>query len=83
MVFRRDAINAMRPADPGKIRTCADSYLAPAAHMLGGTVRLERVLGNYRLHGTNSWANHRFMGQGNELGKANSETVDAIRLAPG
>lgn len=81
MMFRRDAIDVMRPNDPNGIPICADSYLAPAAHMLGGTVRVERVLGSYRLHAANAWARRQFVGQGSELGKAAPEWIAAIRAA--
>jgi len=81
MAFRRIAIEAMRPANPEDLRICADGYLARAAHMLGGTVRLERALGFYRLHDGNSWANSRFFGGGTRSGNAPPGLNSAIRSA--
>ena len=81
MVFRRDAIRAMRPLDTEKIRHCADSYLAPAAHMLGGTVRIEHVLGSYRLHSKNGWAHQRLFGDACRMGQAPEATEKAINTA--
>jgi glycosyltransferase involved in cell wall biosynthesis len=81
MMFRRDAIVAMRPPDPGRIRICADTYLALAAHMLGGTVRLERVLGSYRLHANNGWAKQRVLGEGSLLGNVSPEIAKGVRAA--
>jgi glycosyltransferase involved in cell wall biosynthesis len=79
MVFRRDALEMMRPARPERIRLCADAYLAQAAHMLGGTVRLERVLGGYRLHGSNGWAKQRLLGVGSEVGRMDPDLAATIR----
>jgi GT2 family glycosyltransferase len=81
MVFRRIAIEAMRPANPEELRVCADGYLARAAHMLGGTVRLERVLGSYRLHGGNAWANSRFFGGGIKSGCVPPAVAEAVQSA--
>ena len=79
MMFRRDAIEAMRPDTPELIRHCADAYLAPAAHMLGGTVRLERVLGSYRLHKNNGWAHSRLLGDNCQTGATSADTDARIR----
>jgi glycosyltransferase involved in cell wall biosynthesis len=79
MMFRRDAIVAMRPPDPTQIRICADYYLAHAAHMIGGTVRLEKVLGSYRLHNTNGWAKKNVLGEGTELARLSAEVAEGIR----
>ena len=68
MMFRRSVVEAVRPPDPKRIPICADIYLARAAHFLGGTVRLERVLGSYRMHGANAWANGQLLGDGTPLG---------------
>ena len=81
MMFRRDAIDAMRPLDPAQIRHCADAYLAPAMHMLGGTVRIERVLGSYRIHRNNGWANNRLLGSNCRTGTTPPAIDDQIRLA--
>ncbi|WP_457940595.1 glycosyltransferase family 2 protein [Mesorhizobium sp. 10J20-29] len=81
MMFRRDAIQAIRPLDTDRIRHCADAYLAPAAHMLGGTVRIEHVLGSYRLHSNNGWAHQRLLGDACRMGLAPEATDKAVRAA--
>jgi glycosyltransferase involved in cell wall biosynthesis len=81
MVFRRDALEAIRPDRPGDIRISADLYLAFGAHFLGGTVRLERVLGAYRLHGANAWAAKRFLGDAASIGVGTSADEAASRFA--
>jgi hypothetical protein len=81
MVFRRDALEAIRPDRPGDIRISADLYLAFGAHFLGGTVRLERVLGSYRLHGANAWAAKWFLGDAATIGPGSAADEAAARLA--
>lgn len=81
MMFRRDALEVMRPVDSGQIRICADTYLAHGAHMLGGTIRLERVLGSYRLHAANGWAKCNLIGAGSQIGCVSPETTERIRAA--
>ena len=81
MVFRRNAIAALRPASPEKIRISADYYWAFGAHMIGGTVRMERALGYYRIHGTNLWANNGYFGSGSALGFLKPEITETIRSA--
>jgi glycosyltransferase involved in cell wall biosynthesis len=81
MMFRRNVLDIMRPGNPEDIRICADAYLALSAHILGGTVRLERVLGCYRIHPTNSWATGQFFGQGSHLGEMTRETRMVVREA--
>jgi FkbM family methyltransferase len=79
MMFRRNAIAALRPASPEKIRIQADSFWAYGAHMLGGTVRLERALGYYRLHGANSWANSGYFGSGSRMGVEDADVAATIQ----
>ena len=81
MVFRRSLIDLMRPENSNEIRICADDYWAHAAHALGGTVRLERALACYRIHGSNSWAKNIFIGESAELGRVDEQTQRRIRLA--
>jgi hypothetical protein len=81
MVFRRQALEAMRPFDPAQIPICADYYWAHAAHLLGGTVRLERALGSYRVHGGNSWASAQLFGEGSRPGDAPAGMSAQIRSA--
>lgn len=79
MMFRRDAIDAVRPADGATIRWGADGYLARAAQIVGGTVRLEKSLGRYRIHRDNRWAYGRLLGAGHLMGRPDAEREKAIR----
>ena len=81
MVFRRSLIDLMRPANSDDIPICADDYWAHAAQALGGTVRLERALACYRIHGSNSWAKNIFIGESTALGSVDAQTQRRIRLA--
>lgn len=81
MVFRRDAVDAIRPESGEAIRISADAYLAPAAHIVGGTVRLEKRLGRYRIHPDNGWAHGRLIGAGQPMGAVNPEREKAVRRA--
>ncbi|MEW9836174.1 glycosyltransferase family 2 protein [Mesorhizobium marinum] len=81
MMFRRDVLSIIRVPDPDRIRMCADEYLAFAAHMLGGSVRIEQVLGSYRLHPKNGWADGRIIGSNAPLGATRPDTGKAIREA--
>ncbi|ESY07253.1 glycosyltransferase [Mesorhizobium sp. C386A] len=81
MMFRRAPLEIMRPSDPDEIKICADGYMARAAHMIGGTVRIGRALGSYRLHGGNGWADGRILGTGVGLGRMSPDTEIAIRRA--
>ncbi|OBQ67231.1 hypothetical protein A8146_06950 [Mesorhizobium loti] len=49
--------------------------------MIGGTVRIERALGSYRLHGGNGWADGRVLGAGIGLGRMSPDTEMVIRRA--
>jgi hypothetical protein len=77
LMFRRTALNVLRPARPERIRMCADYYLAVGAHMLGGTVRIERSLGCYRLHGGNAFSRNLLLGGRTSLGTTLPETEAA------
>jgi glycosyltransferase involved in cell wall biosynthesis len=81
MMFRRNVLEAARPKDPAAIPISADAYLARIAHAIGGTVRIERRLGCYRLHGGNLWAKNAFFGAGSRLGDGKFELELSIRLA--
>ncbi len=55
MMFRRPALDLMRPHKRLPYPGSADSYLAQGAHLLGGSLFLNRPL-VYRLaHGSNAW----------------------------
>ena len=69
MMFRRAVLEVLRPARPERLRICADRYLARVSHMLGGTVRIERSLGCYRLHGRNGFAKNPLLGARTAFGR--------------
>lgn len=77
LMFRRSVLETIRPARPERLRICADFYLARAAHMVGGTVRMEQTLGHYRLHGANAFSRNLLLGDRSELGKTAPEIVAA------
>jgi GT2 family glycosyltransferase len=79
MIFRRTVLETLRPARPEQLRICADLYLARGAHMLGGTVRIERSLGCYRLHGKNGFARNSLLGARTALGKPPKDIAVAAR----
>ena len=79
MMFRRTVLETLRPARPEQLRICADLYLARGAHMLGGTVRIERSLGCYRLHGKNGFARNSLLGARTAFGRPPREIAIASR----
>ena len=77
MMFRRAALEILRPARPERLRICADRYFVVGAHLLGGTVRIERSLGCYRVHDSNGFARNKLLGSGSALGRLAREIVVA------
>lgn len=55
MMFRRPALLVMRPNKPLPYKRQLDAYLAPGAHMLGGSMFLMRPLIYRGVHDDNSW----------------------------
>mgnify|MGYP000283047106 CR=1 FL=1 len=84
-MFRRSALVAMRPLSSEKLRIGADGYWVQVAHLLGGTVRIDRALGYYRLHDSNIWATNPFLGNGSTPGftseQLRNDTVAEMRDA--
>jgi glycosyltransferase involved in cell wall biosynthesis len=64
MVFRRAAVDLIRPQDASRLRTCADNYLARFSHVVGGTILIGETLGYYRIHGSNGFAKRTVYGDG-------------------
>lgn len=64
MVFRRTAIDTIRPSHSEGIRTSADHYLARFSHVVGGTLWMSETLGCYRIHGRNGFAKWAVRGDG-------------------
>jgi len=78
MMFRRAVLEVLRPARPERLRICADNYLVKGAHMLGGTVRIERSLGCYRLHGGNGFSSNKMLGDRTALGRLPQDIAAAV-----
>jgi glycosyltransferase involved in cell wall biosynthesis len=62
MIFRRAAVEAIRPLRSEGLRTCADHYLARFSHVIGGTILMNETLGCYRVHGANAFAKRAVFG---------------------
>ncbi len=62
MIFRRTAVEAIRPLNNEGLRTCADHYLARFSHVVGGTIWMNETLGCYRVHGANTFAKRAVFG---------------------
>src|SRR5262245_28746629 len=73
MVFRRAAVEAVRPLETDGLRNCADNYFARFSHLLGGTIRIGETLGYYRVHGKNHYATRAIYGDGAPLGEEHLE----------
>jgi glycosyltransferase involved in cell wall biosynthesis len=63
MMFRRPALMAMRPNKPLAYKRQIDAYLAPGAHMLGGSMFLSRPLIYRGVHAGNGWQREDVWGQ--------------------
>ncbi len=61
MMFRRDVLTLIM-ADDIEMRISADDFLANFAHAIGGTAVIDRVLGSYRRHGANNFADNLVLG---------------------
>jgi glycosyltransferase involved in cell wall biosynthesis len=55
MMFRRAALNYLKPIKSLAYNSCADGYLAQGAHMLGGTLFLPKGLLYRTVHSKNAW----------------------------
>jgi glycosyltransferase involved in cell wall biosynthesis len=78
IMFRRAAVELMRPSAPPKWRKELDSYLAQGAHLLGGTLCLTKPLVYRTLHADNSYLLDRIISLANIEGKFNG--VDRARM---
>jgi glycosyltransferase involved in cell wall biosynthesis len=63
MMFRRPALLAMRPNKTLGYKRQIDAYLAPGAHMLGGSMFLMKALIYRGVHDDNSWQRGDVWGQ--------------------
>ena len=74
MMFRRPALNAVRPKGEIKWKRQLDAWLAPGAHMLGGSMFLNKRLVYRGVHADNSWIRGDVFGMGQS---ARMESVGA------
>lgn len=88
MMFRRAALNYLKPHKPLSFKRAADSYLAYGAHMLGGTLFLPKPLVYRTVHDRNSWISNQIYSSFHdkrharvELSamKAKAEALEALR----
>jgi glycosyltransferase involved in cell wall biosynthesis len=79
LMFRRAVLDLLCPADTERLRICTDGYLARGAHMLGGTVRIDKALGGYRLHPDNNFSRNPLLGDQAELGRTPRAISHAIQ----
>lgn len=63
MMFRRPALKAMRPRRELGYKRQIDAYLAPGAHMLGGSMFLNKPLIYRSVHENNGWLREDLFGQ--------------------
>jgi glycosyltransferase involved in cell wall biosynthesis len=56
MMWRRDLLDLVWPADMNGLRICADAYLYYLCHLIAGTVTINLPLFYYRLHRRNGFA---------------------------
>jgi glycosyltransferase involved in cell wall biosynthesis len=88
MMFRRPALVAMRPSKPLGYKRQIDAYLAPGAHMLGGSMFLGKPLIYRCVHGGNGWQREDVWGQSqvpkrNLIGKQARADVEEAIIANG
>jgi len=55
-VFSRDYLRQVTPIDEARIFKSPDGYLNKMAPLFGPVVTLDAILGAYRVHGRNAWA---------------------------
>lgn len=60
MMFRRAAVNYLRPHKPLPFKRAFDQYMAKGSHMLGGTLFYTRPLVYRMVHERNAWHSNRF-----------------------
>ena len=83
MMFRRAAASLLRPPQPLPFRNNIDAYLAPGAHMLGGTLFYTKPLVYRMIHENNEWHANQFFSsfQNRKRPEAKSPTVIGEKYA--
>ncbi|MDR3671510.1 MAG: glycosyltransferase family A protein [Holophaga sp.] len=56
MMFRRDALELILPAEKDMFRICADFYLVRMTHAFNATIMIHKTGGAYRLHASNHYS---------------------------
>ena len=75
--FSRWCLDLILPMPEGQWRISADSYLIRAAALLGRFDHVPQVLGSYRIHGTNNYA--QCVDQTHDLARHRANQVDVAR----
>lgn len=73
LMFRRSALNFMRPFKALAYKRAVDSYLAQGAHMLGGALFLTKPLVYRGVHDSNSWLSDTIFATGQVLSHDRAE----------
>jgi glycosyltransferase involved in cell wall biosynthesis len=81
MMFRRAALNLIRPRKKLAYRRAADSYLANGAHLLGGSLFLTKPLLYRGVHSGNGWLSSAVfsLGQNRKRPEGESRHAECIR----
>lgn len=86
LMYRRSALNLIRPHKKLTYKRAADAYLAQGCHILGGTICVQKPLIYRLLHGRNSWISDQiystYQDKKRERGEQNSlECLNDVREA--
>jgi glycosyltransferase involved in cell wall biosynthesis len=68
MMWRRDMLELVWPADMTRLRICADLYLYYLSHLVSGTLTINLPLFSYRLHRQNGFSSYPVIGGSFTLG---------------
>jgi len=72
LMFRRTAINYMKPQKTLVYKGCTDNYLARGCHLLGGTLFLGKALVYRMLHENNRWISENIYASSQDKGRPDS-----------
>ena len=82
MMFRRNALEMIRPTKTLSFKGHADTYLANGTHLLGGSLFVHKVLLSRTLHGKNDFSHARIFASDQSWGtpglKASIPELDAV-----
>lgn len=77
LMFRRSALNLLRPIEPLSYKRFADTYLAKGAHMLGGSLYLNQPLVYRGIHSENAWITDQILASGQRQRRASNQLPEA------